>query len=106
VAESVNIGYATFFAGTILAQGSITYKAHSILDGRGLSFAAVSFTGYSFAGLPNGKSIVVFPKVRVYLGGCLPFAIEAGSTVNFNLAVTVIHSGSVGVSPGMNKFFK
>jgi hypothetical protein len=102
VAESVSVGYATFFAGTILAQGSITYKAHSILDGRGFSFAAVSFIGYSSAGLPNGKSVVVFPKVQVYLGGCLPFAVEAGSTANFNLALTVIHSGSVGVSPGMN----
>jgi hypothetical protein len=68
-------------------------------------YIGVSFVGYSSAGLPTGKSIVVFPKVQVYFGGCLPFAVEGGTTVNFNLALTVIHSGSVGVSPGINQFF-
>jgi hypothetical protein len=105
VGSTASVGYAAFFAGNIMAQSSISHYHYTILDGRTLSFAAVSFTGYSSVSLPNGLSVVTYPKVQLYLGGCLPFVITAGSTAVFSLALTVIHSGSIGNSPGMESYF-
>jgi hypothetical protein len=106
VGTTTSVGYGAFFAGILMAQSSVTHASYAVLDGRTLSFAEVSFTGYSSAALPNGPSVVIYPRVQVYLGGCIPFAIEAGSTAGFNLALTVIHSGSIGNSPGIQLFRK
>jgi hypothetical protein len=48
VGGTVSIGYATFFAGNVIAQDSITYKAYSIIDGRGLSFTGVCIYIYVY----------------------------------------------------------
>jgi hypothetical protein len=100
IGGTATLGYAAFFVGNIMAQSSITHSSYTLIDGRMLSFTEVKFLGYSYLGIPNGPSVVIFPKVQVYLGGCLPFAVMAGSTAGFNLALTVIHSGSIGNSPG------
>jgi hypothetical protein len=100
VGTKVTLGYASFFVGNIMAQDSIQHSSYSLTDGRMLSFTTVTFAGYSYLGVPKGTSVVIFPKVQVYLGGCVPFAVMAGSTAGFNLALTVVHSGSIGNSPG------
>jgi hypothetical protein len=100
VGAKVTLGYAAFFVGNIMAQSSIKHSSYTLIDGRMLSFTDVTFAGYSSLGLPNGPSEVITPKVQVYLGKCVDFAVMAGSTAGFNLALTVIHSGSIGNSPG------
>jgi hypothetical protein len=106
VGTKVTIGYAAFFVGNLMAQSSITLSSYTLSDGRMLTFTDITFKGYSYLGVPNGPSVVIFPKVQVYLGGCLPFAVMAGSTAGFNLALTVVHSGSIGNSPGNYSFLE
>jgi hypothetical protein len=100
VGSSASIGYAAFFAGNLIAQSSIAYASYAILNGRGLSFAAVSFAGYSSVSLPNGTATTSVQSVHINLGGCLNFGILAGTTLTFNAALTVVVSGSIGSSGG------
>jgi hypothetical protein len=69
------------------------------------SYSDASFARYSSAGLPNGPATRSLQSVKINLGGCLPFAIVAESAASFTLALTVIHSGSIGNSPGMAIYF-
>ena len=52
IGSSATIGYSSSFQGTILAQVSISFGASSVIVGRGLAMAAVSFAGDSSVTLP------------------------------------------------------
>jgi hypothetical protein len=57
--------------------------------GRGLSFADVSFAGYSLAGLQNGTATTSVQCVKINFGSCSNFAILAGTTLTFIATFTV-----------------
>jgi hypothetical protein len=100
VGSSASIGNAAFFAGNLIAQSSIAYASYAILNGRGLSFADVSFAGYSSASLPNGNLPVIPPSLQINLGACSNFAALAYNSILFSTTLTIITEGSVGSSPG------
>ena len=100
VGSSASIGYGSFIVGNILAFSSITTSQYSVVFGRGLSLGAVSVASYGAFSLPEGTSPVVYPTRAVYMGGCSAFAALAGTTMAWKLMLTVIHTGSIGVSPG------
>ena len=100
VGSTVDIGYSAFIVGNFMAHSTISMGSFATLDGRLLSMSSVTLASYSSASTPNGASAVVYPSVQVHLGACKAFAILAGSAAAFNLALTVVHSGSVGSSPG------
>jgi outer membrane biosynthesis protein TonB len=100
IAGNLNIGYDSLFAGNALVQSYIKFAAYSTFHGRALSLAAVTFAGFSTAGLPSGTLVTVYPTVSVGLGSCSAFAVMAGTTLGFELALTVVTTLSVGISPG------
>jgi hypothetical protein len=96
VGTTASIGYSSYFYGNLLAYSDITFSAYVTLTGRGLSMSSVIFAGYATTSLPNGTSEGQLPEVTVKIGGCDQFATMAGSSMVFNLAMTIIKSGSVG----------
>ena len=52
VGSSATLGYSSTFVGTIIAYASISFDHDTILSGRGLAGAAVSFASASKVGLP------------------------------------------------------
>ena len=98
VGSTVNIGYSAFVVGNFMASSTISMGSFAKLDGRLLSMSLVTIASYSSASTPKGTTVVVYPSLQVHLGACKAFAILAGSAAVLNLAI--VHSGSVGSSPG------
>ena len=104
IGSSATIGYSSSFVGNILSQTKIFFGHDSSINGRALTFTAVSFESGSSVFLPtsNRRSLmnVNLKDVPLTLGDCSAFAVLGGTSVNFDSVKTVIKTGSVGVSPG------
>ena len=65
IGSSATIGYSSSFQGTILAKVSISFGESSVIVGRGLALAAVSFAGGSSVTLPTFPSFPTASPTKV-----------------------------------------
>ena len=49
---------------------------------------------------PTSQPSVMFQPIAIPLGVCSSFAVQAGTAVSFNGALTTINTGNIGVAPG------
>jgi len=110
---SATIAYSSSFIGNILAQTQITFGSNSQFNGRALAFTAIAFESGSETSLPDLSAPITDTKQKRVgntvqtssqdaadfdITNCVEFAVNAGTSVNFDGDVTKI-SGLVGVSP-------
>jgi hypothetical protein len=99
------------FTGNILAQTQVTFGSNSKFNGRALAFTAIVFESGSDTTLPdlaspvtkqkrigNAVEMTIKDAAEFDIADCANFAVNAGTSVNFNGDVTTV-SGLVGVSP-------
>jgi hypothetical protein len=96
VGSSATIGYASTFVGQILAKVSVVANSFSLIGGRILVGAAVTFQSGSSIDIDYVTAVT--GNVSVSFGSCENIAVLAGTTLTFGSGQTVLATGSVGVS--------
>ena len=93
IGSSATIGYSSSFQGTILAKVSISFGESSVIVGRGLALAAVSFAGGSSVTLPT------FPSFPIVLSSASPSPSPSASS---GLLPSASPSLSASTSPSLS----